>query len=64
MDVAFHEDRHRLLNRNGVSNLSAIRLAVSILRPDTRTKLRAKNKRFKAAVDPDYILNVLANLRI
>jgi len=65
MDVAFHEDRHRLLNRNGVSNLSAIRrLAVSILRQDTRTKLGAKNKRFKAAMDPDYILNVLENLRI
>ena len=64
MDVTFHEDRHRLLNRNGVSNLSAIRrLAVSILRQDTRTKLGAKNKRFKAAMDPDYILKVLENLK-
>ena len=64
MDVTFHEDRHRLINRNAVSNLSAIRrLAVSILRQDTRTKLGAKNKRFKAAMDPDYILKVLENLK-
>ena len=64
MDVTLHEVRHRLINRNGVSNLSAIRRrAVSILRQDTRTKLGAQNKRFKAVMDPDYILNVLANLK-
>ena len=38
--------------------------AASILRQDTRTKLGAKNKRFKAAMDPDYILNVLENLKL
>ena len=65
MDVTFHEDRHRLINRNGVSNLSAIRrLAVSTLRQDTCTKPGAKNKRFKVAMDPDYILNVLENLKL
>ncbi len=60
MDVTFREDHHRLLDRNGVQNLSAIRrLAVSILRQDKTTRLGAKNKRLKAALDPDYILNVL-----
>lgn len=60
MDVTFREDHHRLLNRNGVQNLSAIRrLAVSILRRDTTSKIGAKNKRFKAAMDPNYILDVL-----
>ena len=60
MDVSFREDHHRLLDRNGVQNLSAIRrLAVSILRQDKTTRLGAKNKRLKAALDPNYILNVL-----
>lgn len=60
MDVVFREDDHRLLNRNGVQNLSAIRrLAVSIFRQDKSTRLGAKNKRFKAALNPDYLLEVL-----
>ena len=65
MDVTFREDQHRLLDRNGVCNLSAIRrLAVSILRRDTTSKLGAKNKRFKAALDPNYILEVLKRLTV
>lgn len=65
MDVTFGEDHHRLLNRNGVQNLSAIRrFAIAILRRDTKTKLGAKNKRFKAAMNPDYILEVLENLAL
>jgi predicted transposase YbfD/YdcC len=60
MDVVFREDDHRLSNRNGVQNMSAIRrLAVSILRQDKKTQLGAKNKRFKAALNPDYLLEVL-----
>jgi len=63
MDVTFGEDHHRLLDRNGVQNLSAIRrLAVAILRRDTKTKLGAKNKRFKAALNPNYILDLLDSL--
>lgn len=62
MDVTFHEDHHRLLDRNGVQNLSAIRRhAVTILRQDKTTKAGAKNKRLKAALDPDYIIQVLKN---
>lgn len=65
MDVTFREDHHRLLDRNGVSNLSAIRrLAVSILRRDTTSKLGAKNKRFQAALDPNYMLEVLKRLTV
>ena len=64
MDVTFREDAHRLLNRHGVQSLSAIRrLAVSILRRDTASKIGAKNRRFKAALNPDYILNILQNLQ-
>ncbi len=65
MDVTFREDHHRLLDRNGVCNLSAIRrLAVSILRRDTTSKIGAKNKRFKAAMDPNYILDVLHQIKL
>lgn len=65
MDVTFREDAHRLLNRHGVQNLSAIRrLAVSILRRDASSKIGAKNKRFKAALNPDYILNMLQSLQL
>ena len=65
MDVTFREDAHRLLNRHGVQNLSAIRrLAVSILRRDTSSKIGAKNKRFKAALNPDYILSLLQDLQL
>ena len=65
MDVTFREDHHRLEGRNGVCNLSAIRrLSVSILRRDTTTILGAKNKRFKAALDPNDILEVLKRLTV
>ena len=65
MDVTFGEDHHRLLDRHGVCNLSAIRrLCVSILRRDTTSKLGAKNKRFKAALNPSYLLKVLERLEL
>lgn len=65
MDVTFREDHHRLLDRNAVQNLSAIRrLAVSILRQDKTTKAGARNKRIKAALDPDYLIEVLENAMI
>ena len=65
IDVTFREDHHRLQGRNGVCNLSAIRrLAVSILRRDTTSKLGAKNKRFQAALNPNYILEVLNRLTV
>jgi predicted transposase YbfD/YdcC len=65
MDVTFREDHHRLRDRNGVQNLSAIRrLAVSILRQDTTSKVGAKNKRFKAAMDPNYILDLFQRLKL
>ncbi len=60
MDVTFREDHHRLLDRNGVQNFSAVRrLAVSILRQDKTTKAGAQNKRLKAALDPNYLNHIL-----
>jgi predicted transposase YbfD/YdcC len=60
MDVTFREDHHRLEDRNGVQNLSAIRrMAVSILRQDKSSKVGAKTKRLKAALNPNYLLQIL-----
>lgn len=64
MDVTFNEDRHRLIERNAVCNMSAVRrLAISILRQDKSSKVGAKNKRLKAALNPNYLLSVLNNLK-
>lgn len=63
MDVTFREDHHRLLDRNGVQNLSALRrVAVSILGQDKTMKAGARNKRLKAALDPNYLLQVIENV--
>jgi predicted transposase YbfD/YdcC len=60
LDIAFREDACRQQDRDGAANLAAIRrLAVSLLRQDKETKNGAKGKRFKAALDPRYLLNVL-----
>ena len=63
--MTFREDHHRLLDRHGVCHLSAIRrLCVSILRRDTASKLGAKNKRFKAALNPHDLLEVIERLEL
>lgn len=60
LDIAFREDDRRQQDRNGAANLAAVRrLVVSLLRQDKQTKHGAKAKRLKAAIDPDYVLNVL-----
>lgn len=63
LDVQFREDDHQLQDRHGAANLALLRrLAVSLLRQDTETKVGkgAKNKRLRAAANPDYILKLLA----
>lgn len=60
LDVAFREDDRRQQDRNGAANLATVRrLAVSLLRQDKATKHGAKAKRMKAALDPNYLLQVL-----
>jgi predicted transposase YbfD/YdcC len=66
LDVQFREDDHQLHDRNGAANLAFFRrLAVSLLRQDTETKTGkgAKNKRLRAAANPNYILNLLTNAK-
>lgn len=62
LDVTFGEDWRRQQSRNGAANLAAIRrLALSLLRQEKTNKRGLKNKRFACALDPNYLLKVLAN---
>src|SRR3954447_5023860 len=60
LDVAFHEDRMRQRDRNGIENLALLnRLAVSLLRQDQTVKAGVKCKRKAAGWDDDYLLHLL-----
>lgn len=64
LDVTFGEDWRRQQDRNGGANLAAIRrLALSLLRQEKSNKRGLKNKRFACALDPNYLLKVLANAK-
>lgn len=65
LDVAFGEDARRQQHRHGAANLAAVRrLAVSLLRQDTKVERGAKCKRMLCALDPNYLLHVLKNAKI
>jgi predicted transposase YbfD/YdcC len=64
LDVTFGEDSRRQQDRNGAANLAAVRrLALSLLRQEKTNKRGLKNKRLACALDPNYLLQVLANAR-
>lgn len=64
LDVTFGEDWRRQQDRNGGANLAAIRrLALSLLRQEKTNKRGLKNKRFACALDPNYLLKVLADAK-
>jgi len=64
LDVTFGEDSRRQQDRTGAANLAAIRrLAVSLLRQETTNKRGVKNKRLQCALNPNYLLKVLANAK-
>lgn len=64
LDVTFGEDWRRQQDRNGGANLAAIRrLALSLLRQEKSNKRGLKNKRFACALDPTYLLKVLADAK-
>lgn len=65
LDVAFSEDTARQQDRNGSSNLAAIRrLVVSLLRQEATLKCGAKIKRMVCALDPRYLLKVFGTPKI
>ena len=60
LDIAFHEDRMRQRDRNGIENLALLnRLAVSVLRQDKTVKGGVKCKRKAAGWDDNYLLHLL-----
>jgi predicted transposase YbfD/YdcC len=65
LDVAFSEDAARQQDRNGATNLGAIRrFIVSLLRQESTLKRGAKTKRMACALDTNYLLRVFATARI
>jgi predicted transposase YbfD/YdcC len=63
LDVVFHEDDMRVRDRNAAQNLAMLnRLAVSVLKQDTKRKASIKNKRKTAGWNTDY-LNHLLHMR-
>lgn len=64
LDVTFNEDARRQQDRHGAANLAAVRrLALSLLRQEKTNQRGLKNKRFACALDPNYLLAVLANAK-
>jgi len=64
LDITFQEDARRQQHRHGAANLAAVRrLALSLLRQEKTNKRGLKNKRLACALDPDYLLTVLANAK-
>jgi predicted transposase YbfD/YdcC len=62
LDVTFGEDARRQQDRNGAANLAAVRrLTLSLLRQEKTNKRGLKNKRLACALDPNYLLTVIAN---
>jgi predicted transposase YbfD/YdcC len=64
LDVTFGEDVRRQQDRNGAANLASVRrLALCLLRQEQTNKRGLKNKRLACALDPNYLLKVLANAK-
>jgi predicted transposase YbfD/YdcC len=61
LDVTFGEDVRRQQDRNGAA---VRRLALSLLRQEKTNKRGLKNKRLACALDPDYLLRVLATAEL
>lgn len=59
LDVAFDEDRNRVSKRNAAENLALLRrLTLSLLQAHP-AKLSIAKKRFAAALDPDFLEEIL-----
>ena len=60
LDVAFREDESRLRKGHVALNLAVIRrLANSLLRRDTQTRMGIANKRLKAGRNSSYMERIL-----
>jgi predicted transposase YbfD/YdcC len=62
LDVVFGEDDSRARSGHAAENLAATRrLAVNLLRRDKTCKRSIKGKLMRAAIDPDYLRNILTS---
>lgn len=60
LDVAFREDHSRVRTGFADQNLAVIRrLALNLLKLDTKSKLGIQNKRLRAAWDEQYLIRIL-----
>jgi predicted transposase YbfD/YdcC len=61
LDLVFREDECRVAVGNGAENLAVLRhIALNLLRQDRSSKQSLKQKRFRAALDPNYLHQLLA----
>jgi predicted transposase YbfD/YdcC len=60
LDVTFREDESRIRERNAAENLALVRRVVlGLLKNDTTHKSSLRMKRYRAAMDPAYALQIL-----
>ena len=60
LDVTFQEDQCRIRKGNADANFSSLRrMALSLLKNNHSVKVGVKNKRLHAALNEDYLLEVL-----
>ncbi|MCP4184542.1 MAG: ISAs1 family transposase [Hyphomicrobiales bacterium] len=64
LDVVFHEDAARNRTKNSAENFTVLRhIALNLLKQtSTRKKTSIKNKRFRAALDDNFLLQVLQQI--
>ena len=60
LDVAFSEDASRKREGNSTQNFSILlKIALNILKKDSKAKVGVKSRRFKAAMSNHYLLKML-----
>lgn len=60
LDVVFREDDSRLRKGHGAENFAVLRhIALSLLQQERQSKLGVKNKRLRAALDEQYLCQIL-----
>jgi predicted transposase YbfD/YdcC len=65
LDVVFREDESRVRAGDGAANLAVLRhFALNLLRQERTAKGSLATKRFRAALDQDYLLTVLTGLHL
>ncbi len=61
LDIAFREDHSRVRKDHAPENFAILRhIAVNLLKQETTLRVGIKTKRFRAACDHDYLLQVLS----